>query len=364
MASVARLRSSRARARWSVEADLGERRRTLMERHPVEGFRSAPRLELRPGFSPRGGGLGQRPWRLGPEGSVLALLLGGEVTVGALWLARAYAGTSRASKGSSHDLMTEDFSAAGLPPSVTRRVGWGFITLYALAYLVQFFSGDRLGMFLIPCHRRRLDPTLRRHAGRPAPGRRGPADLVDPGARRHVLRVPAYEPRLRLGPRQPLPVRPGVRLPRHLPGVLPAGEGQQRRGGGALPDLPRHALLRAAGIIVASIVGGRLSDSTGRRKTFVATASLVYGLALFVIALATTFNGYLVGMAIGGLGLASTWPSVPASGPSPSSRSRLSGEHRTARDPRTPSSWRSGRGSQTRACSRCCGRGSRRSARR
>ena len=61
-------------------------------------------------------------------------------------------------------------------------------------------------------------------------------------------------------------------------------------------------LLQAAAIIVASIVGGRLSDRTGRRKIFVVTASLVYGLALFVIALATTFNGYLVGMAIGGLG--------------------------------------------------------------
>ena len=61
-------------------------------------------------------------------------------------------------------------------------------------------------------------------------------------------------------------------------------------------------LLQAAAIIVASVVGGRLSDRTGRRKIFVVTASLVYGLALFVIALATTFNGYLVGMAIGGLG--------------------------------------------------------------
>ena len=49
-------------------------------------------------------------------------------------------------------------------------------------------------------------------------------------------------------------------------------------------------------------MGGRLSDRTGRRKIFVVIASLVYGLALFVITLATTFYGYLVGMAIGGLG--------------------------------------------------------------
>ena len=32
------------------------------------------------------------------------------------------------------------------------------------------------------------------------------------------------------------------------------------------------------------------------------TASIVYGLAMFVIAIASNFNGFLVGMAIGGLG--------------------------------------------------------------
>jgi MFS family permease len=32
------------------------------------------------------------------------------------------------------------------------------------------------------------------------------------------------------------------------------------------------------------------------------TASLVYGVAMFVIALSSDLNGYLVGMAIGGLG--------------------------------------------------------------
>jgi MFS family permease len=45
-----------------------------------------------------------------------------------------------------------------------------------------------------------------------------------------------------------------------------------------------------------------MSDRTGRRKLFVLAASAVYGLALFVIALATDLNGFLVGMAIGGLG--------------------------------------------------------------
>jgi MFS family permease len=34
----------------------------------------------------------------------------------------------------------------------------------------------------------------------------------------------------------------------------------------------------------------------------VLTASVVYGVAMFVIAIASNFNGFLVGMAIGGLG--------------------------------------------------------------
>jgi MFS family permease len=55
-------------------------------------------------------------------------------------------------------------------------------------------------------------------------------------------------------------------------------------------------------LVGASLVAGRLSDRTGRRKAFVFLASVVYGLALFVIAIATNFNGFLVGMALSGLG--------------------------------------------------------------
>jgi MFS family permease len=55
-------------------------------------------------------------------------------------------------------------------------------------------------------------------------------------------------------------------------------------------------------VVAASLVGGRLSDRTGRRKIFVLTASVVYGIAMFVVAVANSFNGFLVGMAIGGLG--------------------------------------------------------------
>ena len=76
--------------------------------------------------------------------------------------------------------------------------------------------------------------------------------------------------------------------------------------GSAAVDVPRQLFLATLAmssvVVVASLLGGWLSDRAGRRKVFVASASVVFGLALFVIALATSFNGFVVGMAIGGLG--------------------------------------------------------------
>ena len=70
--------------------------------------------------------------------------------------------------------------------------------------------------------------------------------------------------------------------------------------------MPRQIFLgtlaQSVVIVAASLIGGRLSDRTGRRKIFVLTASIVYGLAMFALAIASSFNGFLVGMAIGGLG--------------------------------------------------------------
>jgi MFS family permease len=71
-------------------------------------------------------------------------------------------------------------------------------------------------------------------------------------------------------------------------------------------DVPRQIFLATAAmssvVVVASLAGGWLSDRTGRRKVFVCAASFVFGLALLFIALASSFNGFVVGMAIGGLG--------------------------------------------------------------
>jgi MFS family permease len=76
--------------------------------------------------------------------------------------------------------------------------------------------------------------------------------------------------------------------------------------GSAKADVPQQIFLgtlaQSAVVVAASVIGGKISDRTGRRKIFVVTASIVYGLALFVIAVASSFNGFLVGMAIGGLG--------------------------------------------------------------
>ncbi|HEX5877980.1 MAG TPA: MFS transporter [Actinomycetota bacterium] len=55
-------------------------------------------------------------------------------------------------------------------------------------------------------------------------------------------------------------------------------------------------------LVAVAPVAGRLSDRLGRRKVFVMSAAATYAVALFVIAGASTVSGYLVGMAIGGLG--------------------------------------------------------------
>jgi MFS family permease len=76
--------------------------------------------------------------------------------------------------------------------------------------------------------------------------------------------------------------------------------------GSAEADVPRQIFLgtlaQSVVVVAASLIGGKLSDRTGRRKIFVLTAAVVYGLAMFVIAIASDFNGFLVGMAVGGLG--------------------------------------------------------------
>jgi MFS family permease len=76
--------------------------------------------------------------------------------------------------------------------------------------------------------------------------------------------------------------------------------------GSAVADVPQQiflgTLVQGIVIVAASLIGGHLSDRTRRRKIFVFTAAIVYGLAMFAVAMASNFNGFLVGMAISGLG--------------------------------------------------------------
>ena len=76
--------------------------------------------------------------------------------------------------------------------------------------------------------------------------------------------------------------------------------------GSAVADVPQQiflgTLVQGVVIVTASLIGGHFSDRTGRRKIFVFTAAIVYGLAMFALAMASNFNGFLVGMAISGLG--------------------------------------------------------------
>jgi MFS family permease len=81
---------------------------------------------------------------------------------------------------------------------------------------------------------------------------------------------------------------------------------QLQKIGSAVADVPQQiflgTLVQGIVIVAASLIGGHLSDRTRRRKIFVFTAAIVYGLAMFAVAMASNFNGFLVGMAISGLG--------------------------------------------------------------
>ena len=58
--------------------------------------------------------------------------------------------------------------------------------------------------------------------------------------------------------------------------------------GSTAADVPQQiflgTLVQSVLVVPASLVGGRVSDRTGRRKVFGLVASLVYGCALFVLA--------------------------------------------------------------------------------
>jgi MFS family permease len=169
-------------------------------------------------------------------------------------------------------------------------------------YVVQLFTGDRLAMFLVPCaiggffilvfaatlkDRRLVGPgppswSWREFAGTFYVDPRKSPDFTWAFASRFLF-VLAYAFLI-------------TYQAYYLLEKLDTAEA----------DVPRQIFLgtlaQSAVVVAASLISGRLSDRTGRRKIFVLVASVVYSLALFVVAIASSFDGFLVGMAISGLG--------------------------------------------------------------
>ena len=100
-------------------------------------------------------------------------------------------------------------------------------------------------------------------------------------------------------------------------------------------DVPHQiylgTLAQSVALVVTAPLAGRLSDRVGRRKVFVMVAAVIYAVAMVVIATADGFGGYLVGMAVGGLGFGDVH------GRRPRPRRRRAARRR-ARRPRTSAS--------------------------
>ncbi len=76
--------------------------------------------------------------------------------------------------------------------------------------------------------------------------------------------------------------------------------------GSAEDDVPQQVFLatlaQSSVVVVASVLSGRASDRAGRRKVFVLAAAVVYSAAMLVVAAADDFRGFLLGVALSGLG--------------------------------------------------------------
>jgi MFS family permease len=64
----------------------------------------------------------------------------------------------------------------------------------------------------------------------------------------------------------------------------------------------RSTLVQAAMMVVFSLIAGRLSDRTGRRKSIAMAGSALQGLGLWLIAVAHSYPAFLVGVALTGMG--------------------------------------------------------------
>lgn len=172
----------------------------------------------------------------------------------------------------------------------------------AATYLVQAFDRTTLGMFLAPClagglvvlvFTTTLDDRRLDRAQRPAWSGRELAGsfYVDPRANPDFAWAFASRFLLVMGYAL-LVTYQAYYLLHHL--------------GTPEKDVPHQiyvgTLVQSAALAVVSPLAGRLSDRLGRRKVFVAAAAGIYAVAMVTIAAADGPTGYLVGMAVGGLG--------------------------------------------------------------
>ena len=168
-------------------------------------------------------------------------------------------------------------------------------------YLVQAFDRNMTTMFLVPCAVGGACVLL--FASRLRDRRLDPADggLVAARAGRLLLRQPSALPGLRLGVRVAfLFVTAYAFLVTYQAYYL------LDELGSAEDDVPRQiylgTLVQSVAVVVASPIARQAVGPGRPTKIFVVAAVGGYGLALLLIAGANDLDGYLVGMAVGGVG--------------------------------------------------------------
>ena len=169
-------------------------------------------------------------------------------------------------------------------------------------FVVKLFSGHPLAMFLVPCavggafivvFAANLDDRRLAAEAKPAWTLRDVADTFIVNPRRHPDFAWAFLSRFLL-------VMAYAFLTTYQVYFL---LNRLHRAEADIPNLVfLGTLAQSSAVVLASLVGGRISDWVGRRKVFVCAAALVYAVAMVLLSLANTFPMYLLALAFSGLG--------------------------------------------------------------
>ena len=169
-------------------------------------------------------------------------------------------------------------------------------------FVVKLFSGHPLAMVLVPCavggafivvFAANLDDRRLAAEAKPAWTLRDVADTFIVNPRRHPDFAWAFLSRFLL-------VMAYAFLTTYQVYFL---LNRLHRAEADIPNLVfLGTLAQSSAVVLASLVGGRISDWVGRRKVFVCAAALVYAVAMVLLSLANTFPMYLLALAFSGLG--------------------------------------------------------------